>query len=174
MSTPAPVVCNAGPLIALAKLNLLHLLKELHGRVRFSQSVYDEAVIEGIRQGYEDAHRLSAFLDQMNWQPEAVNLNEAPNDLREAPLDRGERDTLVLATTLGSKLILMDETEGRRAARAQGFKVRGSMGILVEAFRQDLIGADQLRLNLAEMARRQDIWVNPALAERLLREVPGG
>jgi len=41
-------------------------------------------------------------------------LDEVPDHLREAPLDRGERDTLVSATVLGSNLILMDETEGRR------------------------------------------------------------
>ena len=45
------------PLMALAKLNLLHLLKALYGRVYFARSVYDETVVEGMRQGYEDARR---------------------------------------------------------------------------------------------------------------------
>lgn len=61
MSGDAPVVINAGPLMVLAKLNLLHLLKELYGRVHFARSVYDEAVIEGMRQGYEDARTFSSF-----------------------------------------------------------------------------------------------------------------
>ena len=43
------VITNAGPLVALAKLNLLHLLKQLYGRVQFPRSVYEEVVIEGIR-----------------------------------------------------------------------------------------------------------------------------
>jgi hypothetical protein len=30
---------------------------------------------------------------------------------------------------------------------------------------------EQLHLNLAEVARRQDIWINPALVERLLDEI---
>jgi predicted nucleic acid-binding protein len=55
---PVAVVANAGPLMALAKLNLLHLLKQLHGRVHFTPAVYEEVVAEGIRQGYEDAHSL--------------------------------------------------------------------------------------------------------------------
>jgi hypothetical protein len=165
------VVCNAGPLITLAKLNLLHLLDELYGRVHFSRSVYDEAVVEGIRQGYEDARTLLTFLNQMNWLPEEVELGDASADLREARLDQGERDTLALAVAKGSTLILMDEAEGRRVARARGLKVRGSLGILIEAYRRDLISGDQLRLNLTEIARRQDIWVNPILVERLLHEV---
>ena len=41
MSVSSPVVSNAGPLVAMAKLSLLHLLKELYGRVYFSRSVYD-------------------------------------------------------------------------------------------------------------------------------------
>jgi uncharacterized protein len=171
MSSTAPVVCNAGPLINLAKLNLLHVLSKLYGRVRFSRSVYDEAVIEGMRQGYEDANTLFAFLQQMNWLPDEVDLDTSSKDPREALLDRGERDTLRLATLLGSYLILMDETAGRVAAKARGFQVRGSLGILIEAFRQGLIGHDQLRLSLSEMARRQDIWVNPQLVERLLGAV---
>ena len=37
------VIANAGPLMALAKLNLLHLLKQLYGQVQFPRSVYEEA-----------------------------------------------------------------------------------------------------------------------------------
>jgi predicted nucleic acid-binding protein len=157
--------------MALAKLNLLHLLRALYGRVHFAHSVYDETVIEGARQGHEDARTLRLFLDQMEWRPEEVDLADIPADLREARLDQGERDTLALAKRLRSALVLMDETVGRQTARDRGLAVRGSLGVLVEAYHRGLIQADQLRLYLEEMARRQDIWVNPALVERLLREV---
>ena len=60
MSKGGPVVSDAGPLVALAKLNLLHLLTELYGRVYFARSVYDEAVIEGMRLGHEDARKDDA------------------------------------------------------------------------------------------------------------------
>ena len=65
----------------------------------------------------------------------------------------------------------MDETVGRELARGHGLAVRGSLGVLVEAHRHSLVRADQLRLYLGEMARRQDIWVNQALVDRLLQEV---
>jgi predicted nucleic acid-binding protein len=69
MSAGAAVISNAGPLMVLAKLNLLHLLKSLYGRVGFSRSVYTETVIEGMRQGYEDAYRLEDFFRVENWVP---------------------------------------------------------------------------------------------------------
>ncbi len=173
MSEDAPVVINAGPLMTLAKMNLLHLLKGLYGRVHLARSVYEEAVTEGLRQGYADALTLDLFLVQMAWSPEEVDAATIPPDLRQAHLDRGERDTLALATALGSSLVLMDEAEGRQAARSRGLQVRGSLGILIAAYRRDLIDADQLRLAFAEIVRRPDIWINPVLAARLLREVLG-
>jgi predicted nucleic acid-binding protein len=173
MSVDAPVIIDAGPLMTLAKLNLLYLLKELYGRVHFARSVYDETVTEGMRQGYEDARTIYLFLVQMDWSPTEVDAARIAPDLRQAHLDRGERDTLALAAAMGSSLVLIDEADGRQAARARGLQVRGSLGILIEAYRRDLIGADELRLAFTEIVRRQDIWISPALAERLLYEVLG-
>jgi predicted nucleic acid-binding protein len=97
------VVCNAGPLMVLAKLNLLHLLKEIYGRVSYTLSVYDEAVTEGMRHGHEDARALLMFLEQMGWPPEE-GPREIPVDLAGVNLDRGERDTLALALVSRSTL----------------------------------------------------------------------
>jgi predicted nucleic acid-binding protein len=173
MSAPAPVVSNSGPLIVLAKLNVLHLLKLLYGRVHIPQSVYNEVVVEGMRQGYEDAERLQLFLDQMGWRPEEVELATIPSDLWELALDQGERDTLALAQAIGDALVLMDESVGREAARARGLAARGSLGVLIEAYRRGFIEADQLRLYFEEIAHRRDIWINAELVERLAREVFG-
>jgi predicted nucleic acid-binding protein len=157
--------------MTLAKLNLLHLLTELYGRVHFSHSVYQEVVTAGLRQGYEDARTLYLFLNQMKWSPARIDRATIPSSLGETRLDRGERETLALAVNMGSPLVLIDEAEGRQAARSHGLTVRGSLGILIEAYRKDLVGENQLRLAVAEIVRRQDIWISPALAERVLREV---
>ena len=171
MSAGAAVISNAGPLMVLAKLNLLHLLKSLYGRVHFSRSVYTETVIEGMRQGYEDAYRLEDFFRVENWIPQEIDLETLATDLREAHLDAGERDTLGLALASSDALVLMDESAGREIARKHSVRVRGSLGVLVEAHQRGLIGPEQLRAYFAEMARREDIWVSRALVERVLGEV---
>jgi len=171
MIADMPVVSNAGPLVVLSKLNLLYLLKELYGRVHISRSVYDEVVIAGMRQGYEDARTLCFFLEQMEWRPKDLEPTLIPAALREAHLDRGERDTLALAMTFWDALVLMDEALGREIARAQGLTVRGSPGVLIEAYQRDMIRSGQLRLYFATIARRRDIWINQALVERLLHKV---
>lgn len=173
MTSFPPVVSNSGPLMALAKLNSLYLLKELYGCIRFTRAVYDETVAEGLRQGYEDARTLQLFLEQMAWNPEDVDTATAPEALRTASLDHGERDTLVLALSAGKALVLVDETMAREVARGLGLPTRGTLGILVDAYRRNLISTDQLRLYCAEIARRPDIWISRVLVERVLREVLG-
>lgn len=109
----------------------------------------------------------------MDWEPQNMGSIEIHPNLSQARLDRDERDTLALAVGMGSELVLVDEAEARRVARAHGLAVCGSLGILIEAHRRGLLGVDQLRLVFAEIVRRQDIWINPALVERLLRDVLG-
>lgn len=67
----------------------------------------------------------------------------------------------------------MDEEAGREAARQRGVAVRGTLGILIEAYRRELITADRLRLYFAQIEERTDIWISPTLARRLLQEVLG-
>ncbi len=165
-----PVVSDAGPLMALAKLNLLHLLKQLYGRVWFPRSVYEEAVLKGIQWGFEDAHTLHLFLTQEGWQP--TEVNDLPETLASLHLDRGEQESIALAIALNA-LLLIDEERGREAARQQGLKVRGTLGVLVQAYRSGVITADQLRFYFRQIEERTDIWISPTLCRRLLKEVLG-
>ena len=70
-------------------------------------------------------------------------------------------------------MLLIDEEEGRTVARRRGLAVRGTLGMLIEAYRANLIDSDQLRFYFAEIERRADIWISPALCRRLLKETLG-
>ena len=169
MSQPLFVVSNAGPLMVLSKLHLLHLLKVLYGRVHIAESVYNKVITTGMREGHADARTLFLFLNQMQWKPEHIITSTL--DWLPLHLDRGELDTLALADTHNHSLILMDEMLGRQAARKRSLRVQGSLGILIEAYRKKLMNSDQLRLSFTEIMRRSDIWIAPVLIEKLLREV---
>jgi predicted nucleic acid-binding protein len=166
-------VSNAGPLLVLAKLNLLHLLETLYDQVHIPHSVYRETVVEGLRYGHEDARRLSRFLERVGWQAEDVPTGRIPDDLRDVSLDTGERDALALALCKGDACVLMDESLGRAYARQLGLDVRGSLGVLVEAYHQSILDADRFRSALDEIVRRHDIWISPTLVKLVLWEVLG-
>lgn len=89
--------------MALAKLNLLHLLKALYADVRFTRAVYEEVVVEGMRRGHDDASTAHRFLTHEGWQP--VVVEALPEDLTGVPLDRGELESIALAMTDGGLLL---------------------------------------------------------------------
>lgn len=162
------VVTNAGPLMVLTKLNLLHLLKRLYHQVSFPDAVYQETVEEGLRRGYKDAPLLRLFLQQQQWV--ATQVQTIPASLSSANLDQGEKEAIALALSQNA-MLLMDEEHGRLIARQLGLTVRGSLGVLIEAYRNQFIQAEQLRLYFAEITMRQDIWINSSLCRRLLEQL---
>jgi len=164
------VVSNAGPLMVFSKLNVLHLLKGLYGRVEFPLSVYRETVSVGISHGFTDAQLLNSFLKQNDWKP--VKEIEIPIDLQTANLDRGEKESIALALSKNA-LLLIDEERGRDFARQNNLSVRGSLGVLIEGYAKKLIGEDQLRLYFQQISERKDIWINPDLCRHLIERIFG-
>ena len=162
------VVSNAGPFMVFSKLNILHLLKELYGKVEFPLAVYREVVSIGIRRGFMDAQTLNSFFVQNKWKP--VKAVEIPMDLQAANLDRGEKESIALALSKNA-LLLMDEERGRVFARQKNLFVRGSLGVLIEAYTKKLLSEDQLRFYFRQISERKDIWINPDLCVDLLEQL---
>ena len=67
MSSNPVVLCNAGPLITLGKLNRLELLVELYGEVQIPHSVYHEVVTSGLAKGASDAVTVRLFWQRQKW-----------------------------------------------------------------------------------------------------------
>jgi len=127
------VVSNATPLIALAWLEQLDLLPQLFGNVHIPQAVHDE-----IQHNPEAVG--AAELDSVPWlRISPVEDNLAVSLLLDQ-LDAGESEAIVLARELQADLLLMDERRGRRRAIQAGLNVVGTLGILIQARRQNLIG----------------------------------
>lgn len=121
------VVCNAGPLIALALLDKLDLLPALFGRVLVPQPVYLEVLAGGREGAGLDAIRAAVHLLEVTGAP--------PSDpLLSAMLDEGEAAVIALARAEGISRVLLDERKGRRVARKiYGLSVWGTARILIEA-----------------------------------------
>jgi predicted nucleic acid-binding protein len=164
-------VADSGPLIALAKLNHLRLLPAMYERVVIPRAVYDEVVTIGLRRGYPDAGIAEAFLSRMKWRPTAAVdvLPELGNSVR---LGRGEREALALAKAHDAH-VLIDEDHARAIADQLGLTHIGTLGILTEAYRRELLSADALDELLVAIENRDDIWIHPELCGRVRREVLG-
>jgi predicted nucleic acid-binding protein len=70
------VLTDSGPLISLAKIIRLQILRDLWGTVHITEKVYQEAVTFGQAQGAPDALTIRLF-----WQRHKLPLIAVPEDV---------------------------------------------------------------------------------------------
>lgn len=129
------VVSNSGPLIALATIGKLGLLKDLFGQVCIPQSVYDEVVVSGAGEpGAKEVH-------EAEWVKTLKVEDRLAVTLLQEEMDAGESEAIVLAQELNADRVLIDEAIARRKARLIGLRMTGTLGILLMAKETGLISA---------------------------------
>lgn len=169
MTVARRVICNAGPLIALAKLNRLDLLAGLYRQVQIPPAVYDEVVIQGLARGAADARTVQLFWQQSGWPVIDVSHDVGGAFRPGSILDAGETEVLALARGDPDTLVLIDDEMARAESRRLGLEVKGTLGILVQARRRDLISFEELELLIQQIAARPDIWIGARLCEEVLK-----
>ncbi|WP_017299853.1 DUF3368 domain-containing protein [Nodosilinea nodulosa] len=127
------VVSNAGPIIALARIEHLFLLQDLYGELVIPTAVQQEVVC--LPTDLPGAREVKAA----SW-IEVVGVSDsiAVSFLRER-LDAGESEAIVLVLERQADLLLIDEARGRRIAQAREIPHIGTLGILVLAKRRGLV-----------------------------------
>ena len=127
------LVADTGPLIALTKASLLHLLPALFGGVCIPEAVAAELQLDGKRQ---DASQLKAFIDQ-NPLLRVQKASFIPAALADL-LDAGEAEAIALAAELGG-VLLIDEKKGRAVARHKNIPIIGTGRLLLAARKRGLL-----------------------------------
>ncbi len=158
---PLPVVSNSTPLIHLAKIGRLELLEEFFGEILIPEAVYRECVVEGSES--EDALAIK----NTEWiKVEKINDERLKRSLM-IKLDEGESEAIVLALEKKADLILIDDYDGREVARALGFKVTGTIGILLKAKFSERITSLKDEL---EKLKSTGFWLSEGLYEKILKK----
>ena len=165
------VVSNSGPLMALGKLGQLDLLFRLFGHVKIPAAVYREVVIEGGQQGHFDA--LVAEMAIRRGQLEVVDVgqDELPSTVASLSLDAGEKEVIYLGTQISESLVLLDDLKAREEAKTLGLPVRGTLGVLVQAYRASLVTFEEIETLFDAIISRDDIWVASGLCREVIKRV---
>jgi predicted nucleic acid-binding protein len=127
-------VSDASPLIALARIGRLNLLKSLFGRVLIPDAVYQEVVVSGTGLPGANEVRDAEWIETYSG-PDAVSYLAAES----ARLGEGEAATIRLAKQLSADIAILDDAKARRVALAAGLTITGSIGILELGFRRGLV-----------------------------------
>jgi len=152
------IVSNTGPIIGLAKIGKVGLLKSLAKEVLIPPFVQKE--LFG-KIGTETVQIERAFDDFIRVMPTDESMPSTARTLAE--LDEGERQAVGLAFALGKDvLLLMDDYAGRQAARRLQINVTGLVGLLLLAKEKGLV--ENVGLLIDEL-RKAGYWLSDEIIE---------
>jgi len=143
------LVSNATPLIYLAKINHLRLLKTLVKETLIPEAVHREVVIKGKELGEQDAFLVDKAIDEGWIQVRRVDHIFNVN----IKLHPGEMEVISLAKALSIKTVLMDDIKARAACELAGLIPRGTLWLLLNAVKHKIMNFDQFLITLEEITR---------------------
>jgi predicted nucleic acid-binding protein len=166
------VVADAGPLIALAKVDRLPLLTALYQQIVTGPTVLTETVTAGLAMNAADA----IILEQAYSEGVLSVRYPASGSLPQSGLlHAGEAESILLAIELNADWLLVDDLDARRLARQNIEKVnlkigvKGTLGVIVTAAQAGLITTAQGIESIQAMENHPDIWLAPALCEVVVK-----
>ena len=163
-SSPLDVVCDAGPLIHLDELSCLDLLAD------FRTVLVPEQVWREVKH-----HRPSALeRSDVRFQRMPVVLSEyVPLQalVRALALDLGEQAALSLMILYPDAILLTDDAAARLAAKALGYRVHGSVGILLRAIRRQQRTSHEVLSILRDLPIRSSLHIRTGLLKEIIAQV---
>lgn len=156
------IVSNTSPLSNLTVIGELSLLQQIYPKILIPPIVHTELMrFPEIQSTISTLTNTGLVIIQMPQNPQLVQtLNQT--------LDPGEAAAIALAVELNADRLLIDENLGRSIAIQYGLKIRGILGILVNAKNQGLIPA--VKPLLDRLISEAGFRVSQALYDRALQE----
>ncbi|MBT0160999.1 hypothetical protein G4O51_13560 [Candidatus Bathyarchaeota archaeon A05DMB-2] len=151
------VVSDAGPLIHLAQINKLYLLKKLFSQVVITPSVKREAYDEGVKLGHADAQIIGKAIEEGWIRVEDVpkNLASASKRLAEGEgISRTDAETLLFARERKAE-VLVDEKVLSNLARMFGLKTWNTWIVLLESLRMGYIEVSDIEAAIKELGEKR-------------------
>lgn len=160
------VVCDASPLVFLAKLDRLPLISAvLGGDILVLRCVVDEVLSDSA--GPQERVRLDRSLEQAR----IVDFEAARPPSRS--LSRTDRSVLIWAVEHRADWLVADDRLLRRIAAAEGIRVVGFLGLLVAAVQRGALSRSQARLAVDDAISKHGCRISIELYQRLLAELAG-
>lgn len=166
------VVSDSTPLIYLAKIGGLDLLRDVFEKIHIPEAVLHEAVTQGKALNISDAFiiekAVGAWIIKERVEPEVdAELHFLDTNIK---LGSGEKEALKLCKQLNAAYFIADDREARRVSRILKIKPIGTIGVLVQALRQDLIAKEEA-LQIIDDLVKVGFRISSAVYRRILDEL---
>lgn len=151
------VVSDAGPLIHLAQIGKLVLLKKLFGVVLVTEKVKVEVFDEGLRLGFADAQAIGEALENGWLRVESVPERLAGSAVKLAKgenISSADAETLLLAVEKKA-VLLVDEKLLSDLAKMYRLQVWSTWTLLLESLTKDYVGLSEVEGAVDELGKRK-------------------
>lgn len=157
------LVLDASPLITLARIGSLSLLRPLAEEIIIPDAVYAECVSRA------SGRPGSIEIAQADWIIHRAVENRIRVDHLHPRVGLGEAEVIILAREIGSDaIVVLDDATDRQIATQEGCRVVGLLGLLVLAKKRGLLQAVR---PLLDAMRTSGFFVGSDLYAAILRQV---
>ncbi len=151
------IIPDSSPLISLAILDKLDLLKVLSQEVIIPSKVIQEiSVIDK-----NHSQKIKSWSNGLEKSCENINAYNAYRLI----LDSGESECLVLSKEVKNSVLILDDKKARKIAESEKLNYVGTIGILLKARKENLIKDIK---PLLEKLIQEDIYISRELYEKAL------
>ena len=157
------IVCDSGPIIHLDELNCLHLLED------FQEILIPDTVFKEIKR-YRPSFKKTNI-------PLIIFPGSIPDNARLLALcrifslDVGETGALALMERNPQAIFLTDDASARMVAEQMGFRVHGTIGILVRAVRRSQMEAKEVLSLLKEIPSKTTLFIKRSLLDEITLKI---
>ena len=129
------VIVNSTPLIVLAHIGNLDLLRQIYGEIVIPQAVYDEVT-------QKNDVASSALKSALSW-IKVISINDTDKyAMYKAKLHAGEVEVMILAQEEPrADLVIIDDNTAKKTAKYLRLSVTGTIGVLLKAKSEGYIDA---------------------------------
>ena len=159
-----PGVSDTSPVLNLAIINRLDLLREQFGEIWLPPTVIEELRLEEELPG----SRAVRGAREAGWLRVGEVKDQPLLQVLQRDLDRGEAEAIALALQMKAEWILLDERDARKVAKSLGLRVTGLLGILLRARRQGKLLS--LQKVMEELRENAGFRIGAELVADLLKE----
>ncbi len=157
------VIADAGPLIALSRIDSLNFLHGLFGQVLVTEEVRDEALPATnypgkaiIAKAFDAGWLACPGPFKTSWQPTNPGL------------DAGERSAIAAAVQMPGCLLIIDDRAGRAEAKSHHVAIIGTAAVIGLAKVQGLIPAAR---PILERLQPAGYFIHPRINEAVLQDI---
>ena len=126
------VIVNSTPIIGLADIGQLDLLRQVYDQITIPQAVYDEIITPSVK-GQVDENNDWIIVVQIR--------DTSQKRMYRAKLHAGEVEVMILAQEKNAELVILDDNAAKKTAKYLGLNVTGTLGVLLRAKREGHIEA---------------------------------